>query len=166
MSRSSVLFSRLSGVLISLAIACCLLFYPPAAFAEDFNKAFLVNQDFSGRDWSDSSFTKANLKGINLSKTNLQGVSFFGANLEDANLESADLTNATLDSARFVNANLTNANLQGAFAMNAKFNGAAIDGADFTEVLLRDDMRDLLCGVAQGKNPVTGRETRETLECY
>ncbi|MBD3882588.1 pentapeptide repeat-containing protein [Phormidium tenue FACHB-886] len=164
--RSNTGFSGFACLLLGLAMVCLSFIYTPTVFAEDFNKAFLVNEDFSGRDLSDSSFTKANLKGANLSQTNLQAVSFFGANLEAANLEGADLTNATLDSARLVGANLTNANLEGAFAFNAKFNNATIDGADFTEVMLRDDMHDLLCKVAQGTNPTTGRATRDTLECY
>jgi uncharacterized protein YjbI with pentapeptide repeats len=153
-------------LLLSLSIASLSFVVAPIALADNYNKEFLVEADFSGRDLTDSSFTKANLRGANLSGTNLQGVSFFGANLEAANLEGADLRNATLDAARMVNANLTNAVLEGAFAFNTKFNGATIDGADFTDVLLRQDMQDLLCGVAKGVNPVTGRATRETLECY
>lgn len=136
------------------------------AAADNYTKEFLVNVDFSGKDLMDSTFTKANLREANLSNTKLQGVSFFGANLESANLEGADLRSATLDSARFVNANLKNAILEGAFAFNTKFNGATIDGADFTDVLLRQDMQDLLCERAQGTNPVTGRATRDSLECY
>jgi uncharacterized protein YjbI with pentapeptide repeats len=139
-------------------------FLLPAA-AEDFNRAFLVNVDFADKVLTDASFTKANLRGANLSGSDLQGVSFFGANLEDASLESANLSFATLDSARFVNANLRNAVLVGAFAFNAAFNGATIDGADFTDVLMRDDMQELLCRVAQGTNPTTGRSTRESLVC-
>lgn len=135
------------------------------AWAEDYNKAALVGVDFSGKVLVDSSFTKANLRSSNLSHTDLQGVSFFGANLEAANLEGANLSNATLDTARLVNANLTNAVLEGAFAFNTHFEGARIDGADFTDVELRSDVQKLLCRVAQGRNPVTGRETRETLYC-
>lgn len=133
--------------------------------AEDYTKEFLVGADFSGRVLTDSSFTKANLREINLSNADLRGVSFFGANLEGANLEGADLRNATLDTARLSRANLKNANLEGAFAFNAKFEAAMIEGADFTDVDMRQDVVTALCDRATGTNSVTGRNTRETLNC-
>ncbi|HHP7243192.1 MAG TPA: pentapeptide repeat-containing protein [Elainellaceae cyanobacterium] len=139
--------------------------YAPSACAENYDKQSLIDVDFSGQDLTDSSFTKANLRSSDLSDTNLRGVSFFGANLEGATLTGADLSYATLDTARFVNANLTNAILEGAFAFNTKFDGATIIGADFTEVLLRRDMQEKLCKVAQGNNPITKRSTKDTLEC-
>lgn len=135
------------------------------AYALDYNKENLVNSDFSNQVLTDASFTKANLRNSNLSHSDLSGVSFFAANLESANLEGANLTNATLDAARIINTNLTNAVLVGAFAANAKFDGAIVDGADFTDVLLRQDEQDKLCKVAKGVNPVTGRDTRDTLLC-
>ena len=85
--------------------------------------------------------------------------------MEGASFEGADLRNATLDAVRFTDANLTNANLEGAFAFNAKFGNTIVDGADFTDVDVRLDAQMLLCKSAKGKNPVTGRETRKTLNC-
>ncbi|RMF65729.1 MAG: pentapeptide repeat-containing protein [Cyanobacteria bacterium J069] len=153
-------------VLSLVVIGAIALLHPAPAQALDYNRENLVDADFADRDLTDSSFTKANLRNANLSHTQLQGVSFFAANLESANLEAANLAYATLDSARLVEANLTNAVLEGAFAFNARFEGATIDGADFTDVLLRQDMQDKLCAVAQGTNPTTGRATRDTLNCF
>jgi uncharacterized protein YjbI with pentapeptide repeats len=64
-----------------------------------------------------------------------------------------------------IKADLTNAILEGAFAANARFDGAIIDGADFTDVLLRQDEQKKLCKLAKGTNPVTKRDTRDTLYC-
>ncbi|BAY34864.1 pentapeptide repeat-containing protein [Nostoc carneum NIES-2107] len=158
---TSILCVLLGGVVAITAI----IGFVPTALALQYNKEILTEADFSGRDLTDSSFTKANLKKSNFSGANLSGVSFFAANVESANFEGADLSNATLDSARFIKANLTNAVLEGAFAANAKFDGAIIDGADFTDVLLRPDEQKKLCQVAKGTNPTTGRDTRDSLFC-
>jgi len=152
----------LVGLVISLSIWLAL---PAPALAEDYNKAFLVGADFAERDLTGSSFTKANLREINLRQANLAGVSFFGANLEGADLQGANLRNATLDTARLSRANLKDAVLEGAFAFNAKFDGAIIEGADFTDVEIRQDVQDELCAIAAGTNSQTGRNTRETLNC-
>ncbi len=135
------------------------------ALADDYNSEFLVGADFSEQVLTDSSFTRANLRGTNFKNADLRGVSFFGANLEGANLEGANLSGATLDTARLTAANLKNAVLEGAFAFNAKFDGAIIDGADFTDVEVRQDAQMLLCKAARGTNPVTQRKTRDTLNC-
>jgi uncharacterized protein YjbI with pentapeptide repeats len=140
-------------------------FFCPGAIALDYNRESLIKADFSGQVLTDSEFTKANMRGSNLSHADLRGVQMFGTNLEGANLEGANLSFATLDSARLVDANLKDAVLEGAFAASTKFNRANIEGADFTDVLMRQDMHDILCEVATGKNPTTGRQTRETLEC-
>ncbi len=154
------------GIVLWGAIAFLSLLPTSSAWADNYNKGSLIDVDFSDRDLTDSSFTKANLRGSNLSHANLRGVSFFGANLEATDLEGADLSYATLDSARLVRANLKDAVLEGAFAFNAKFEGAVIEGADFTDVLLRQDAQDRLCNIAAGTNPTTGRNTRDTLDCF
>jgi uncharacterized protein YjbI with pentapeptide repeats len=153
---------------IVVTMLCCLwlsIAIADPSLANDYNKESLIGVDFSGKDLTDSSFVKTNLRNSNLSNANLRGVSFFGANLQDANLENADLTNATLDTARLTRTNLTNAILDGAFAINTKFTGAIVDGADFTDVLLPNEQMKILCKVAKGTNPVTGRDTKETLNC-
>jgi uncharacterized protein YjbI with pentapeptide repeats len=161
-----VSLSRLLYLLtIWLTVTFVLMGNVAPVFADDYNKDFLVGADFSNRVLTDSSFTKANLRGSNFANTDLRGVSFFGANLEGANLEGANLSSATLDTARFSGANLNNAILEGAFAFNAKFDGATVDGADFTDVEVRQDAQLLLCKTAKGVNPTTKRQTRATLGC-
>ncbi len=153
------------GLTLLLLVTIASFTLTPSAWAEDYNQATLVGADFSGQVLVDSTFTKANLRGSNLSHADLRGVSLFGANLEGAQLEGTDLRGATLDKVRFTRANLTNAILAGAYAFNAKFDGAIIEGADFTDVDLRQDALKVLCKAAKGVNPVTQRETRETLFC-
>ncbi|MGB3208115.1 MAG: pentapeptide repeat-containing protein [Crinalium sp.] len=158
----AVLFKCLLLVVLSI-VAVGAIATP--AWASDYTKETLINVDFSNRVLTDATFTKANLRNSNFSHADLRGVSLFGANLEFVNLEGANLSNATLDTAKFTKANLTNAVLEGAFAFNAKFDGAIIDGADFTDVLVRQDVQKQLCKIATGTNPTTGRETRDTLLC-
>jgi len=153
------------GICLFVTAIATLSFLCLPAFALDYNRESLIKADFSGQVLTDAEFTKANMRGSNLSHTDLRGVQMFGTNLEGANLEGANLSFATLDSARMVDANLKDAVLEGAFAASTKFNRANIEGADFTDVLMRKDMHDILCEVATGTNPTTGRETRETLEC-
>jgi len=135
------------------------------AIADDYEKETLFAQDFSNRDLTDSSFTLSTIRQSNFQGVNLAGVSLFRAKFLEVDLTGADLRGATLDSAVFSKSNLTNANLEGAFAYHTRFEGTIVDGADFTDVLLRDDALAALCAIAKGTNPDTGRNTRETLLC-
>lgn len=63
------------------------------------------------------------------------------------------------------NATVTNANLTGAFVTNAQFKRVKIAGSDWSDVVLRKDVQEYLCSIAEGTNPVTGVSTRESLVC-
>ncbi len=144
-----------------------ILFFPfqPSMAAMDYAKQVLIEKDFSNRDLRGVTFNLANLRMSNFSGSDLEGASLFGAKLDDTDLSNTNLRGSTLDSAVFNGTNLQNSNLEDSFAFNTKFDNVNIDGADFTNVLLRGDAIKSLCEVARGSNPVTGRITSETLEC-
>lgn len=149
---------------ILLCLALILTVAEPA-FADVYVKAFLQGADFSGRSLQGYQFNESDLRNTSFVNADAQGVSFFAANMKESNLTGANLSYSTLDNARLDKANLTNAVIQGSFAYGTSFNNVIIDGADFTDVDLRPPVRRKLCQSAKGQNPVTGKLTRETLEC-
>jgi uncharacterized protein YjbI with pentapeptide repeats len=161
------MLTRLQRLLcmLVLSLLCFWGFTPPAQAVVSYEKASFIKSDFSGQDLHGISFDHSNMQLSTFKGSNLNSGSFFAANLTAADLSDTDMTRVTLDTARLSKANLTNAVLVGAFATNTKFDGAIVDGADFTDVLLRRDIQLLLCKTAKGTNPKTGRETRVTLDC-
>lgn len=127
--------------------------------------------DLSGKDFSGQTLIKQDFKASNLRQSNFKGAKLLGASFFDADLTGADLSDSDLRGADFsltnaAKANFTNANLEGALVTgNTSFKGARIAGADFTDVLFRDDQRNYLCQVADGVNSVTGNATRDTIGC-
>lgn len=152
--------------LLSCLLICVLcLSGANIAQAENFDRQSLRQQSFAGRDLRGNNYTSTDMAEADLSNTDLRGVRLFDTNLTDANLENADMTGATLDGARFIRANLKNAVLEGAYAFSTDFRKANIKGADFTDVDLDVKTNDMLCEVAAGVNPLTGRATKDTLYC-
>ncbi len=137
----------------------------PGWAAMDYAKQVLIESDFSNRDLRGVTFNLSNLLKANLSGSDLEGASLFGAKLQEADLSNTNLRDVTLDSAILEGTNLTNAVLEDAFAFNTRFKDVIITGADFTNVPVRDDVLATLCSLAEGTNPITGRETSDTLGC-
>ncbi|XP_076914337.1 thylakoid lumenal 15 kDa protein 1, chloroplastic-like [Bidens hawaiensis] len=126
----------------------------------------LTGKDFSGKTLIKQDFKTSILRQANFKGAKLLGASFFDADLTGADLSDADLRGADFSLANVTKANLTNANLEGALVTgNTSFRGSVITGADFTDVPLREDQKEYLCKIADGVNPTTGNETRETLFC-
>ena len=139
--------------------------FQSASAAMDYAKQVLIESDFSNRDLRGVTFNLTNLLKANLSGSDLEGASLFGAKLQEADLSNTNLRDATLDSAILEGTNLSNSVLEDAFAFNTRFQDVNISGADFTNVLMREDVINSLCLVADGTNPITGRDTRDSLGC-
>ncbi|MGF1522949.1 MAG: pentapeptide repeat-containing protein [Leptolyngbyaceae cyanobacterium] len=155
-----------SRFVLGVLLVAVLLFTGIApANADSYDRQNLRESDFSHRDLRGDDFTRADMARADVSYSDLRGSRLFDTTLSLANLEGANMAGATLDGARFIRANLTNAILEGAYAFDTDFRGATIDGADFTDVLLAPRVNDMLCEIAKGTNPVTGRDTRDTLYC-
>ncbi len=153
--------------LIAFALTVSIYLVPtqPCFAAMDYAKQVLIEADFSNKDLSGVTFNLTNLRKANLSGSDLHGASLFGAKLEEADLSNVNLREATLDSAIFDGTDLTNSVLEDAFAFNTRFKNVKITGADFTNVPMRGDVLSILCSVADGTNPITGRNTYDTLNC-
>lgn len=123
-------------------------------------------QDFSNKDLRKEFYTKGSLKGAIFNGSNLSSISLFGANLERAKFVGSDLSLADLGQANLEGADLTQANLSGAIMSSARFDDATIiEGADFTDVIIRKDINAQLCKLAKGTNEKTGAVTSESLNC-
>ncbi|MFN9620033.1 MAG: pentapeptide repeat-containing protein [Synechococcaceae cyanobacterium] len=155
----------IAAALLVFALGLLLVLPPAALAAMDYAKQVLIGADFHGADLRGVTFNLTNLRDADLHDADLRGASLFGAKLQDANLSGADLRGATLDSAVLQGTDLRNARLDDAFAFNTRFLDVRVDGADFSGVPLRGDALKSLCAVATGTNPVSGRETRDTLGC-
>ena len=131
----------------------------------DYGKQSLIGSDFSNNDLRGATFYLTDLQNADFSGSNLEGASLFGAKLENANLTNSNLRDVTLDSAVLDGTDLTNSVLEDAFAFNARFKDVIIRGADFTNVPFSKNQISLLCETAEGVNPITNRNTRDTLGC-
>ncbi|WP_254216787.1 pentapeptide repeat-containing protein [Synechococcus sp. CCY 9618] len=147
-----------------------LLVAPPVARADDQDRVdyTLTNQsgkDFSGEQLAGSSFAGATGRQANFQGADLHGAILTQAAFPEADFSGADLSDTLMDKVDMSGVDLTGAVLRRAIASGSDFTGATVTDADFTDALIdRVDQR-ILCRDARGSNPVTGADTRQSLDC-
>jgi hypothetical protein len=85
--------------------------------------------------------------------------------MPSTDFSGADLSDSLADRAVFVDSNFENAILQRVVFTRSDLGGARISGADFSNSLVDKSQQMALCRYADGKNPVTGVDTRASLGC-
>ncbi|MEA5391510.1 pentapeptide repeat-containing protein [Cyanobium gracile UHCC 0139] len=160
---------RLTGALLGLVLGLLLL-APSGALADfqdrvDYTLTNQSGKDFSGQQLAGSSFAGATGRQARFRDADLHGAILTQAAFPEADFHGADLSDALMDKVDMSGTDLTGAVLRGAIASGSNFTGATVTDADFTDALLdRVDQRNL-CREARGTNPVTGADTRLSLDC-
>jgi uncharacterized protein YjbI with pentapeptide repeats len=164
----------LTHLLLRLALALALLLpigaavSPALADYQDRVDYTLTNQsdvDFSGQQLAATSFAGAEGRRANFSGADLRGAIFTQAAFAEADFSGADLRDVLMDRVDFSHADFTGALLGGVIASGSSFAGATITNADFSQALLDSSDQRALCREARGTNPVTGVDTRLSLDC-
>ena len=128
-------------------------------------RANITGFDLHGQDLSKSSIAGAVARDANFSDVDLHGTVLTLSDLKGSNLKGINLTDTLSDRVNFQNTDLRNSILVNMIASGSSFAGAKIEGADFSYAILDSDDQKNLCKMAEGTNPVTGINTRDSLEC-
>ncbi|VEP12574.1 Pentapeptide repeat protein Rfr32 [Hyella patelloides LEGE 07179] len=161
---SAILLLFISCVVSTPAIAASSSSVTPSAFSE-FSPEELRNKDFSGKTLQSVDFAKVELEEADFSNADLRGAVFNASNLGKANLRGADFSYGFAYLTNFDGADLTDSIFQETILSFSTFRDTKITGADFSLAVLEKWQVKQLCANAEGVNPKTGVDTRDSLGC-
>ena len=157
------------GLVFALFVVITALPLPVQAASSAAIRAFddveATTKDYSGQDLVRAEFANVRLENADFSGANLKGAVFNGSNLKNANLHGVDFSDGIAYLSNLTGVDLTDAVLTSAMLLKSNFRGAKVDGADFSFAMLDRDQVLELCKTADGVNPETGVDTRESLGC-
>lgn len=129
----------------------------------------LDRSDFSGQNMKGVAFQQSIVRDANFKGSNLFGASFFDATVDGSNFDDTDMTQVNLEMAQLSRATMRNTVAREMYVGGATiFDGIKdIENSDWTDTFLSKYQKKLLCShpTAKGTNPVTGVDTRESLQC-
>lgn len=160
----AILLLFISFVVSTPAIAASSTSVTPSAFSE-FSAEELRNKDFSGKTLQSVDFAKVELEEADFSNADLRGAVFNASNLSKANMRGADFSYGFAYLTNFDGADLTDSIFQETILSFSTFRDTKITGADFSLAVLEKWQVKQLCANAEGVNPKTGVDTRDSLGC-